>query len=110
MNASLSTAELSRMTATELRRSVIVARNEYAAMRMAIEMQTEKNHARFKAKRREIARMSTVLTAMEKSPKKVAPEKKKSDQKGEESALRGAKKPVKASGSAKAKKSSVSSI
>ncbi len=61
-----STTELHRMTMTELRRELLVKRVEYAKMRLGIEMQKEKNHARFKTMRKEIARMSTILTGMQK--------------------------------------------
>ncbi len=63
------TTELQRMTPDELRRDIAVHRIEYAKMRMGVEMQKEKNHALFKSKRKEIARMMTVLNMM----KKVAP-------------------------------------
>lgn len=59
-----STTELRRMTPQELRREIAMHRTEYAKMRMGVEMQKEKNHALYKAKRREIARMKTVETSM----------------------------------------------
>ncbi len=38
-------------------------------MRMDVEMQKQKNHALYKSKRREIARMKTALTTMESGKK-----------------------------------------
>ena len=67
MKTSTTTIELARMTPKELRQELLVARTEYAKMRMAVEMQTEKNHAKFKMKRRDIARMASMLTSMEKN-------------------------------------------
>ena len=64
MSNSVPVAELLRMTPDELRREIAMHRIEYAKMRMGIEMQKEKNHALFKTKRREIARMETVMTQM----------------------------------------------
>ena len=88
------------MTPTELRREIVAARSEYAAMRMGIEMQKEKNHARFKTKRRGIARMSTVLRGMEKNQGK---QKKQRNQKSDESASHDVKKTLKSPSSSKAK-------
>lgn len=56
--------ELRRMTEVELRRDIAMHVTEYAKIRMGVEMQKEKNHALSKSKRREIARMKTVLTEM----------------------------------------------
>lgn len=56
--------ELRRMTADELRRDIAMHVTEYAKIRMGVEMQKEKNHALSKSKRREIARMKTVLSEM----------------------------------------------
>ncbi len=70
MSTKTSTAELQRMTQNELRQDIALHTAEYAKMRMGIGMQKEKNHALFKSKRREIARMKTVLTSMEKNQKK----------------------------------------
>ena len=106
MKTTLSTIELSRMTQTELRRDIAVARTEYAAMRMGVEMQTEKNHARFKAKRRDIARMSTVLTALganQGNEKNQGKQKKQANQKSNESASQDVKKTLQSRGSSKAK-------
>ncbi len=69
MKNQTSTTELQRMTPDELRLEIAVRRIEYAKMRIGVEMQKEKNHAHFKTRRKEIARMMTVLNMM----KKVAP-------------------------------------
>lgn len=66
----VSSAELRRMTPKELRQEIAMHRTEYAKMRMGVEMQKEKNHALYKSKRREIARMKTIETAMAKNPSK----------------------------------------
>lgn len=76
MSTKTSTIELSRMTPAELRQDIALHIGEYAKMRMGIGMQKEKNHALFKSKRREIARMKTVQTAMEKNPTKSMDPKK----------------------------------
>ncbi len=97
-------AELQRMTPEELRREIGMRRVEYAKMRLGIEMQKEKNHAAFKSRRKEIARMMTVLTSMKKMEKKEvkqATKKISSDSSGKASQT--VKKPVKRSG-AKSKK------
>ncbi len=100
MKNQTSTTELSRMTADELRRDLAMHRIEYAKMRMDIELQKEKNHALFKQKRKEIARMSTVLTAMQRGQKTTKVPAAESVQK----ASQPTKKPVKRSGT-KSKKS-----
>ncbi len=74
MSTKTSTAELQRMTQDELRQDIALHTAEYAKMRMGIGMQKEKNHALFKSKRREIARMKTVLAGMQQG----APVSKKS--------------------------------
>lgn len=74
MSTNTSTIELQRMTQDELRQDIALHTAEYAKMRMGIGMQKEKNHALFKSKRREIARMKTVLAGMRQS----APVSKKS--------------------------------
>lgn len=76
-------AELTRMSADELRRDLQLKHAEAAKMRLGLEMQSEKNSGLYKAYRRDIARMTMV-----------------SSQKASQSA----KKPVKQSGS-KSKKS-----
>lgn len=58
------TNELLRMTVVELRREIAAHQIEYAKLRMGVEMQKEKNHALSKSKRRDIARMQTVLTQL----------------------------------------------
>ncbi|MSR67903.1 50S ribosomal protein L29 [Candidatus Peribacteria bacterium] len=72
MSTVASTTELQRMTPVELRQEIALHQSEYAKMRMGVEMQKEKNHALYKAKRREIARMKTVETGMKKSAPKVS--------------------------------------
>ena len=79
MKTSTATIELARMTPKELRQELLVARTGYAKMRMAVEMQTEKNHAKFKMKRRDIARMASMLILMEKNTSVSDKAKKKPD-------------------------------
>ncbi len=78
MSTNTSTTELQRMTPKELRQEIALHQSEYAKMRMGVEMQKEKNHALYKAKRREIARMKTVETAMKNGVPTVTTEKKTS--------------------------------
>ncbi len=88
MSTTTSVAELQRMTPDELRREINLHRTEYAKMRMGIQMQKEKNHALFLSKRREIARMETVMTQMRavaKPVKKAAIPAKKASQVKEKS-------------------------
>ncbi len=99
MSTKTSTIELSRMTPAELRQDIALHIGEYAKMRMGIGMQKEKNHALFKSKRREIAKMKTVLTAMEANQKNGRKEKNetmtKSAPVSPETASKKVKKPVK---------------
>jgi ribosomal protein L29 len=60
--------ELERMTIQELRKDLQVKRAEVAAMRIKLDMQTEKNSGHYKLQRRDVARMTMVLTRMEKNP------------------------------------------
>ncbi len=62
-----STTDLQRMTLSELKKEVNALRSEAARLRLAIEMQGEKNHAQYRTMRRSIARMLTVVTMKEKA-------------------------------------------
>ncbi len=64
-----STTDLQRMTLPELRKEVSTLRAEAARVRLAIEMQGEKNHAQYRTLRRGVARMLTVITMKEKGDK-----------------------------------------
>lgn len=95
MKHKTSVTDIQRMTPEELRKDLQVKRAESAKMRIGLEMQSEKNSGLYRAHRRDIARMSMVLSAMEKkraqpkveativakeSPKKPSQAKKKSVQ------------------------------
>jgi ribosomal protein L29 len=67
MSTSVAITDLKRMTASELRKEIMVKRAEAAKMRMGLEMQSEKNHAAYRVAKRDLARMSMVLADMEKS-------------------------------------------
>ncbi|OGJ61908.1 50S ribosomal protein L29 [Candidatus Peribacteria bacterium RIFCSPLOWO2_01_FULL_51_18] len=62
-------AELMRMSPDELRKEICLRRAECAKMRMGIGVQSEKNHALYRTKRRELARMLTVLGQLDKDEK-----------------------------------------
>lgn len=72
MKNSTHTTDLKGMTVDELRREIAGARNEYTKIGLHVEMQKEKNHASYKTKRREIARMMTVLNQLMKGEKSTA--------------------------------------
>ena len=96
MSTRLSTTELKRLTADELRREIAAKRLEVAKMRLGLELQKDKNHALYRRTRREIPRMLTVLAEVEKV--------KTGDQtakKSVESTSKVAENPVKDAGSAK---------
>jgi ribosomal protein L29 len=61
------TKDLLRMTPVELQKEISSSRSELARLRLAIEMQGEKNHAKYRTLRRSIARMLTVATMQEKA-------------------------------------------
>jgi ribosomal protein L29 len=63
-----STIELKRMSPDELRKEIYVRRAECAKMRIGLRTQSEKDHALYRRKRREIARMLTVLGGMPEAP------------------------------------------
>lgn len=67
--------ELQRMTPKELQKEIALKRAECSKMRISIEMGAEKNHAKYRALRREIARMVMVHDQAQKNvtPKTVAP-------------------------------------
>ncbi len=61
MTHHVSTAELKRMSVQELLKEVYVRRAECAKMRIGLKVQSEKNHALYSVKRKEIARMLTII-------------------------------------------------
>lgn len=63
-----SLAELRRMSDKELRKEIFVLRAECAKMHIGLRTQSEKNHALYRRKRREIARMLTVVDGMKNIP------------------------------------------
>ena len=95
--------ELQRMTPDELRRDLTLRRAEAAKMRIAIGMQSEKNHALYRTHRRDIARMTMVLQQMMKNPVSAPAPKTAPAAKTPEKASQKAKKPVKSAGSKKVK-------
>ena len=103
-------AELSRMTASELRKELQMKRAELAKMRMGLAMQSEKNHALYKRHKKDVARMSMVLVQLLKkappAPAAVAeaPAKEKAKKVSKEKPSQAKKKSVKDTGS-KSKKS-----
>lgn len=103
MSKNVSITELSRMTASELRKELQMKRAELAKMRMGLAMQSEKNHALYKAHKKDVARMSMVLMHLASgasAPVTKKPEKAVSSEKPSQEP----KKSVKRSGS-KSKKS-----
>ena len=66
MSTMHSITELRRMTPSELRRDLKLSSAECSRMRIAIEMQSEKNHALYRRMKRDRARMTMVLRDMEK--------------------------------------------
>lgn len=95
--------ELQRMTPDELRRDLTLKRAEASKMRIAIGMQSEKNHALYRAHRRDIARMTMVLGQMMKSPNAPPAPKAAPAAKTAEKASQKPKKTVKDAGSKKVK-------
>lgn len=57
-------AELSKMTASELRKDRLMALAEARKLRLGLEMQKEKNHASYRKLKKQIARMTMVLDNM----------------------------------------------
>lgn len=97
-------AELSRMTVSELRKELQVKRAELAKMRLGLAMQSEKNHALYKAHKKDVARMCMILGQLEKKAPLSAPAKVEAEKVAKEKPSQTAKKPVKGTGS-KPKKS-----
>jgi ribosomal protein L29 len=56
--------ELRRLTLDEVRKELMLARVDYAKVRMHVHTQSEKNHAKVKSLRRQIARMEMALAEM----------------------------------------------
>lgn len=71
MKSSVSIVELKRATPTELRKELMTRRGQLAKMRIGISMRSEKNHAAYRALRRDIARIEMVRMAMQGSQKAV---------------------------------------
>lgn len=67
MSTDISTPELRRMSPDELRKEVVIRKAECAKMRIGLKAQGEKNHALYRNKRREIARLLTVLRELERN-------------------------------------------
>jgi ribosomal protein L29 len=76
MSTRVSVPELKRMSADELRKEVYLRRVECAKMSIGIKAQSEKNHALYRQKRLEIARMLTVLNQLPKGTATLAPARK----------------------------------
>lgn len=76
MSTRVSVPELKRMSADELRKEVYLRRVECAKMSIGIKAQSEKDHALYRAKRREVARMLTVLNQFPKGTAAASPVKK----------------------------------
>ncbi len=64
MTTRASTAELRKMQIDELRKEIDRRRLEIAKTRLSVGMRTEKDTARFRRDKRELARMLTVLTQL----------------------------------------------
>lgn len=73
MKTPSATTELMRMTPQELQKEIALKRSECSKLRIAIEMGSEKNHARYRRLHREIARMVMVYDAMKKSATSLPP-------------------------------------
>jgi ribosomal protein L29 len=99
MSTSSSMTELQRMTKDELRREITSKRSEYAKVRLHVQAQGEKNHAKMKLMRRDIARMMTALGSMPEMAKTETATKKV-----EKETSKTVKKPVKASSRSPKKK------
>ncbi|MEQ1849196.1 MAG: 50S ribosomal protein L29 [Candidatus Peribacteraceae bacterium] len=69
MSTTLSMIELRRLTLDEVRKELALSRFEYAKVRMHVHTQSEKNHAKVKSLRRQIARMEMALSEMRASSK-----------------------------------------
>ncbi len=72
MKTSLVIKELERMSPDELGRELRLKRAEAAGQRMDLEMGKGKNSAKYKALRKDIARMTMVLGSMGKNAKPAA--------------------------------------
>jgi ribosomal protein L29 len=69
MSDRISIIELERMTPSELNRDLKGKRAELAKTRLNLAMGSEKNHAKYRVMKRDIARMEMVRMAMEKNQK-----------------------------------------
>lgn len=76
MTTVTSITELKRMSAAELRKELASKRAAYARHRIGVTMQSEKNHAACRLLRREIARMTMVLSDLEKTERSTKHSKK----------------------------------
>ncbi|HRH93849.1 MAG TPA: 50S ribosomal protein L29 [Candidatus Peribacteria bacterium] len=95
MKSSVVITELERMSPVELERDLRLKRAEAAGQRMDLEMQKGKDSAKYKALRKDIARMSMVLHKLSKGKKAAATPAK--------TASKVEKNPVQDSGSVKKK-------
>lgn len=103
MKHKTSVTEIRRMTPQELRKDLQLKRAEAAKMRIGLEMQSEKNSGLYRAHKRDIARMSMVLTEMEKNPVVTKPDVKIVAQETPKKASQSVKKSVKGTGPKKKK-------
>lgn len=65
MPKSISTTELRAMSASDLRKEITDKRSEVAKMKMGVMLRSEKDTARFRREKKEIARMLTILGQIE---------------------------------------------
>lgn len=70
MTPKTSAIELRKMQADDLTRDAAAKRLEIAKMRLGIEMRQEKDSAKYRKEKKELARMLTVLNEKKRSPKK----------------------------------------
>lgn len=84
MATALTIIELRKMPSADLTREAEARRSEIAGLRMGIELRKEKNTAKYRTAKRELARMLTVLaekTVTDETPKKEPSAAKKASRK-----------------------------
>ena len=105
--STVSVPELRQMSLSELRKELKDRRIQLSTMRIGIEIQKEKNHAKYKVMRKDVARVSMVIMELEKKDVGSRTQNSKGEKKvvaaasPAKSASQSAKKPVKRSGSVK---------
>lgn len=97
MSTTTTITELKRMTPQELRKELEIKRTEVAKMRLGLALQSEKNSGLYRAHRKEIARMTMVLSEMTNGTMEVPAKEKK--EVSAEKPSQAKKKSVKRSGS-----------